>query len=156
MPAEIVCAHPHLRGLGFDLPVVELAFTQYARERGLEDRVTFQAGDFFKDSLPEADVIIMGRVLHNWDVPVRRLLVGKACAALPHGGALIVHDALIDDARRERPHCMLSSLNMLIQTSGGSEYTAQECKLWMKDSGFAQMRIVPLAAMQTAVVAIKA
>jgi len=156
VPAEIVCAHPHLRGLGFDLPVVELAFTQYVRERGLEDRVTFQAGDFFKDSLPEADVMIMGRVLHNWDVPVRRLLVDKAYAALPHGGALIVHDTLIDDARRERPHCMLSSLNMLIQTSGGSEYTAQECKLWMKDSGFAQMRIVPLAAMQTAVVAIKA
>jgi hypothetical protein len=155
VPSEIACAHPHLRGIGFDLPAVERAFTDYVRERGLEERITFHAGDFFKDSLPEADVLIMGRILHNWGVSIRKVLIGKAHAALPPGGALIVHDTLIDDTRRERPHCMLSSLNMLIQTSGGSEYTAQECIGWMHEAGFAQTRIVPLAAMQTAVIGIK-
>jgi hypothetical protein len=118
--------------------------------------VSFRAGDFFKEALPQADVIIMGRVLHNWDVPVREMLVAKAYTALSRGGVLIVHDTLIDNARHGRPHCMLSSLNMLLQTSAGSEYTADDCTGWMRNAGFVQTRAFPLAAMQTAVVAVKA
>jgi hypothetical protein len=152
---EIARAHPHLRGIGFDLSSVERAFSHYVRSSGVHERVGFQAGDFFKDPLPRVDVLILGRVLHNWDVPVRHMLLAKAHAALPRDGALIVHDALIDDARRESPHCMLSSLNMLIQTAGGSEYTAADCKGWMEAAGFKRTRVVPLAAMQTAVIATK-
>jgi hypothetical protein len=152
---EITRAHPHLRGIGFDLPSVERSFNDYVCGCGVHERVSFQAGDFFKDPLPSVDVLILGRVLHNWDVPIRQMLLGKAQAALPRDGVLIVHDTLIDDARRERPHCMLSSLNMLIQTAGGSEYTAAECGGWMQAAGFARTRVVPLAAMQTAVIATK-
>lgn len=152
---EIARAHPHLRGIGFDLSSVEKPFNEYVRDCGLQERVCFQGGDFFKDPLPRVDVLILGRVLHNWDVPIRRMLLGKAHAALPRDGALIVHDALIDDARQERLHCMLSSLNMLIQTAAGSEYTAAECSDWMRAAGFAGTRVIPLAAMQTAVIATK-
>jgi O-methyltransferase domain/Dimerisation domain len=156
VPVVLARAHPHLRGWGFDLPSVERAFTAYVSEYRMDQRVGFHTGDFFRDPLPPADVLIMGRVLHDWDVPRRKMLLGKAYAALPLGGALIVHDALIDDARRDRPHSMLASLNMLIQTSGGSEYTAGECTSWMHDAGFTQTRIIPLAVMQTAVVGVKA
>lgn len=153
---EIARAHPHLRGIGFDLSSVERPFNDYVRGSGVQERVSFQAGDFFKDPLPRVDVLILGRVLHDWDVPVRQMLLGKAHAALPSGGTLIVHDALIDDARQERPQCLLSSLNMLIQTAGGSEYTATECSGWMRAAGFAAIRVVPLAVMQTAMIATKA
>jgi hypothetical protein len=152
---EIARAHPHLRGIGFDLSSVERPFNDYVRGSGVRERVSFQAGDFFKDPLPRVDVLILGRVLHNWDVPIRQMLLDKAHAALPRDGALVVHDALIDDARQERPHCMLSSLNMLIQTAGGSEYTAADCRGWMQAAGFTRTRVVPLAAMQTAVIATK-
>ena len=155
VPVEIAQAHPHLRGIGFDLSPVEQPFNDYVQGCGVQERVTFQAGDFFKDPLPRVDVLILGRVLHNWDVSIRQMLLGKAHAALPREGALIVHDALIDDARQERPHCMLSSLNMLIQTAGGSEYTAADCSGWMKAAGFTETRVVPLAAMQTAVIGTK-
>jgi len=155
VPAEIARARPHLRGVGFDLPLLKQAFTDHVRGCGLEERVTFHAGDFFKDPLPRADVLIMGRVLHDWDVSTRRTLLGKAYAALPRGGALIVHDTLIDEARRAQPHCLLSSLNMLIQTAGGSEYTASECIDWMEREGFSKIRLLPLAATQVAVIATK-
>ena len=94
----------------------------------------------------------MGRILHDWDIPSRKLLLTKAYAALPRGGALIVHETFIDDARRDRAHSLLASLNMLIQTDGGSEFTEEECMTWMREVGFDETYLVPLAAKHTAVV----
>ena len=51
----------------------------------------------------------------------------KAYDALPAGGALIVYDAIIDDERRENAFGLLMSLNMLIETPGGFDYTGADC-----------------------------
>jgi hypothetical protein len=101
VPVQIALAHPHMTGAGFDLPMLAETFERYVMERDLSGRIRFVAGDFFVDPLPGADVLIMGRVLHNWDLPRKRMLLQKAHAALPSGGALVVYERLIDDARRE-------------------------------------------------------
>src|SRR5262245_21583025 len=75
VPVEIARAHPHLRGGGFDLPEIGPAFTSYVASQQLSDRLTFYPGDFFTDPLPQADVLIMGRILHNWGVSSRVALV---------------------------------------------------------------------------------
>jgi hypothetical protein len=154
VPVEIALAHPHLTGGGFDLPQLRLAFEGYVQKHGLEKRLAFYPGNFFEDPLPKADVLILGRVLHDWDLPARRLLLSKAYDALPAGGALIVHESFIDDRRRRHAHSLLASLNMLIQTDGGSEFTARECMTWMREAGFSQTRLVPFAS-YTAVIATK-
>jgi SAM-dependent methyltransferase len=151
VPVVIARAHPHLTGGGFDLPAVEGAFRTYVEQHGLSHRLKFYPGDFFSDALPHADVIVMGRILHNWDHPTRPLLLQKAHQALAPGGALIVYDPLIDDGRK-LPHGLLSSLNMLIETQGGSEYSGAECAQWMSDAGFCDIRIEPLGDMHSAVV----
>jgi hypothetical protein len=155
VPVEIAQAHGHLSGGGFDLPQLQPAFTSYVRERGLDSRLAFYPGNFFEDPLPAANVLIMGRVLHDWGVPARKLLLSKAHEALPAGGALIVHETFIDDARRSRAHSLLASLNMLIQTDDGSEFTARECMMWMREAGFGKPRVVPLAGGHAAVIATK-
>ncbi|HWE18385.1 MAG TPA: methyltransferase [Hyphomicrobiaceae bacterium] len=94
--------HPHLAGQGFDLPAVQPHFEAYVRQHGLSDRIGFRAGDFFADPLPSADVLVIGHVLHNWDLDQKRTLIGKAYAALPRGGALIVYETIID-GKRELP-----------------------------------------------------
>jgi O-methyltransferase domain len=127
----------------------------YVQKHGLSDRLRFYAGDFFADQLPQAEVLIMGRILHNWDLPTRRLLLDKAHEALPVGGALIVYDPLIDETRSAVAHGLLSSLNMLIETKGGSEYTAADCTEWMQQAGFGAIRIEPLGDMHTAVIGFK-
>jgi len=155
VPVEIACRHSHLSGGGFDLPQVEDVFSRYVREHGLSDRLKFYPGDFFHNDLPEADVLIMGRILHNWDLPTKKRLLQKAHQALPPRGALIVYDTLIDDARRDRAHSLLASLNMLIETANGFEYTGAECTSWMREAGFRDIRIDPLGAAYTAVIGIK-
>ena len=76
VPVEIARAHPHLTGGGFDLPIVQSTFEAYVPQHRLDDRLTFHPGNFFKDILPRADVLIMGRVLHDWDVPGRKFAFG--------------------------------------------------------------------------------
>jgi hypothetical protein len=115
----------------------------------------FYSGNFFTDPLPESDVLVMGRILHNWDVPTRQMLLQKACQALSPSGALIVYDPLIDQDRCRQAHGLLSSLNMLIETQGGSEYTGAECAEWMRQVGFHATRTEPLGDMHTAVIGLK-
>lgn len=124
VPVELALAHPHLGGGGFDLPAVEPIFSRYVASHGLSQRLHFTPGDFLADDLPHADVLIMGLILHDWDLPTKRMLIGKAYAALEKGGSLIVYEFLIDDDRRTHLPGLLMSLNMLIETRGGSDYTA--------------------------------
>ena len=97
----------------------------------------------------------MGHVLHNWDLPQKMMLLRKAFDALPVGGAIIVYDALIDDDRRENAFGLMMSLNMLIETPGGFDYTGADCQEWMREAGFASTRVESLVGPQAMVVGLK-
>jgi hypothetical protein len=155
VPVQIALAHSHLTGGSFDLPVVGPIFEEYVQSFGLEERLRFYPGDFFKDSLPSADVIIMGHVLHDWGLEEKRRLIAKAHAALPKGGALIVYEAIIDDERRQNTFGLLMSLNMLINTQAGFDFTGADCSGWMRDAGFNEIRVETLSGPNSMVVGIK-
>jgi O-methyltransferase domain/Dimerisation domain len=155
VPVQIALAHKHVRGGGFDLPALGPLFDEYVAQAGLGERLSFHAGDFFADALPQADVLIMGHILHDWDASEKRALLEKALAALPDGGALIVYEAIIDDERRENAFGLLMSLNMLIETPGGFDYTAADCQGWMRDVGFSDTYTQPLLGPDSMVVGIK-
>jgi hypothetical protein len=152
---EIAKAYPHLTGGGMDLPAVRPIFEAYVRQNGLADRLRFHEGNFFDDALPQADVLIMGHILHDWNLDEKTMLLRKAHAALPAGGALLVYETLIDDDRRKNAFGLLMSLNMLIETPGGFDYTGADCARWMQDVGFSKTSTVPLAGPEAMVVAIK-
>ena len=155
VPVTLARAHPHLRGGGFDLPQVKPVFEDFVAKNNLGDRLKFYAGDFFADALPQADVIVMGHILHDWDLAQKRALLAKVHAALPKGGAVLVYDAVIDDERRQNAFGLLMSLNMLIETKGGFDYTGAECQQWMHEAGFTATRVEPLVGADSMVVGIK-
>jgi len=152
---QVAEAHPHLRGIGFDLPLVGPAFEEFTQRSAACDRIRFVGGDFFEDDLPRADVVVMGHILHDWGLEDKRMLVGKAYEALPEDGALIVYEALIDDARRENAFGLLMSLNMLIETTEGFDYTGADCRGWMTEAGFRETRVEALVGPDSMVVGIK-
>jgi hypothetical protein len=141
LPTLIAEAHPHLAGTGFDLPPVRPAFERHVAAHRLEDRLRFVAGDFLADPLPTADVLVLGHILHDWDLATKRLLLRKAHAALPPGGTLLVYDQMIDDARRENASGLLMSLNMLLETAGGFDYTQAACLEWLREAGFGEASV---------------
>jgi O-methyltransferase domain/Dimerisation domain len=155
LPVEIALAHPHVTGGGFDLPQLAPLFEGYVQEHALSDRLRFYPGTFFNDPLPPAEVLIVGRVLHNWDLATKTMLLEKAYDALPAAGTLIVYERLIDDERRVNAAGLLSSLQMLLASDGGFDFTGADCIGWMRETGFRDIRVEPLTAEQSMVVGIK-
>jgi hypothetical protein len=155
LAVQIARENPHLTGVGFDLPVVKPVFEEYVALHGLERRLSFAGGDFFKDELPKADVIAMGHILHDWDLPTKKTLIRKAYDALPEGGAFVVYEAIIDDEREKNAFGLLMSLNMLIETPGGFDYTGADCMGWMAEAGFRKQWVEHLIGPDSMVIGIK-
>ncbi|MCB1954977.1 MAG: hypothetical protein KDG55_04840 [Rhodocyclaceae bacterium] len=149
---QIALAHPHLQGTGFDLPSVRPAFQDHVTRHGAADRLRFQAGDFFADPLPPVDVLCFGHILHDWSLDQRKALIARAHAALPPDGALIIYDAMIDDAREANLHALLMSLTMLIETPAGADYTGADCQAWLREAGFREVRCERLGGADSMVV----
>jgi hypothetical protein len=97
----------------------------------------------------------MGHILHDWSLEEKKMLVAKAFAALNPGGALVVYDAIIDDDRSQNAFGLLMSLNMLIETPGGFDYTGADCMKWMKDAGFQNAYVEHLVGPDSMVVGVK-
>jgi ubiquinone/menaquinone biosynthesis C-methylase UbiE len=155
LAVQVALANAHLRVQGFDLPEVAPIFEEYVAQTGVADRVTFTSGSFFDDDLPTADVVMMGHILHDWDLPTKKMLIGKAYRALPAGGAFIVYESIIDDDRSKNAFGLMMSLNMLIETPGGFDYTGADCMGWMKEAGFSSTRVEPLVGPDSMVIGIK-
>jgi hypothetical protein len=147
--------HPHLTFHSFDLPPVASHAQREVDKAGMADRIRVVPGDFFRDPLPKADVVTMGNVLHDWNLEKKKVLIRKAFEALPEGGAFIAIENLIDDARRENAFGLLMSLNMLIETGDGFDYTGAEFRAWCGEAGFRRFEIVPLAGPTGAAIAYK-
>jgi hypothetical protein len=147
--------HPHLRCTTFDLPVVAPIAEKTIATAGLVDRVTASSGDFFVGPLPRADVITMGMILHDWNLDRKRHLIKSAYEALPDGGAFIVIENLIDDARRENLFGLMMSLNMLIEFGDAFDFTGSDFAGWCREAGFRHVEILPLAGPASAGIAYK-
>lgn len=155
LAVQIARSHPHIRGTGFDLAPVQPVFEEYVAQAGLKERLAFQGGDFFADPLPRADVVSFGHILHDWNLEEKKALLRKAYDALPSGGAVLVYDALIDDDRSKNVFGLLMSLNMLVESEGGFDYTGADCTAWLREVGFGDVRTVPLFGPDSMVIGVK-
>lgn len=155
LAVQIALAQPHLSGMGYDLPEVGPVFEEYVAGHGLAERIRFRGGSFLTEDLPQAEVLLFGHILHDWDLETKRMLLRKAHSALPSGGAVVVYDAIIDDERKENAFGLWMSLNMLIETPGGFDYTGRDCMQWMKEAGFRECRVEHLVGPDSMVVGIK-
>jgi ubiquinone/menaquinone biosynthesis C-methylase UbiE len=139
IPVELVKAHPHLSGGGFDLPKLKPHFEERVIKNELSEKVRFVTGSFLTDPLPSADVLIMGYILHDWSLEQKKELIRKAFRSVNPGGALIVYEPFIDDARSKVPGLMMS-LTMHLETPEGFECTPGEVISWMTEAGFKNAR----------------
>ncbi|NOT47061.1 MAG: methyltransferase [Acidobacteria bacterium] len=147
--------HPHLKIVSADLPPATAIAAKKIAAAGLSDQISAANIDFFKDDLPKADVITMGMILHDWNLENKMMLIRKAYDALPDGGAFIVVEALIDDARRENAFGLMMSLNMLIEFGEAFDYSGADFDGWCKQAGFTRTEVIPLAGPSSAGVAYK-
>ena len=155
LSAHVVSHNPHIKCTSFDLPIISPIALENISKMGLADKVNVRSGDFFTDEFPKADIITMGNVLHDWGTTEKKMLIKKAYDALPEGGALVVIENIIDNERRENAFGLLMSLNMLIETTEGYDYTLADFDKWVKEAGFNETSVMPLTGPTSAAIAIK-
>ncbi|MES2238990.1 MAG: methyltransferase [Bacteroidota bacterium] len=146
---------PHMSCVSWDLPVVAPIANEIIPNYKLQDRVKTADGDFFKDQFPKADIITMGNILHDWDEETKLMLMKKAFDALPAGGVFVAIEGIIDDERNKNAFGLMMSLNMLIETGTGFDYTFADFNKWAKEIGFKSASIIPLAGPSSAAIAYK-
>ncbi|PCH67908.1 MAG: methyltransferase [Bacteroidetes bacterium] len=155
LAAQVTMNNDHMKCVSFDLPPVSPVATENMNKMSLGDKVVIQSGDFFKEEFPKADVITMGNILHDWGLQDKKMLIKKAYDALPQGGALVVIENIIDDDRSENAFGLMMSLNMLIETPEGFDFSAADFEGWAKEIGFTQTSKMQLTGPSSAVIAIK-
>jgi hypothetical protein len=146
---------PHMTCVSWDLPVVTPIANERINKFQLQDRVTTANGDFFKDQFPKADIVVMGNILHDWDEETKLMLMKKAYDALPAGGVFVAIEAVIDDERNKNAFGLMMSINMLIETGKGFDYSFADFNKWAKETGFASTKIIQLAGPTSAAIAFK-
>jgi SAM-dependent methyltransferase len=151
----VASRHPHMRCVTVDMPQVTAIAERRIAAAGLSDRVQARSVDFFSEPLPGADVITMGMILHDWNLEKKMRLIQAAYDALPPGGAFVVIENLIDDARRENVFGLMMSLNMLIEFGDAFDFTAADFFGWCREVGFREMETIPLAGPAGAGIAYK-
>ncbi|MGH8505391.1 MAG: methyltransferase [Stenotrophobium sp.] len=147
--------HPQLTFTSFDLPAVLPLAKKHIEVAGMAQRITPVSGDFFGGDLPKADIVTMGNILHDWNLEKKKILIRKAFAALPPGGAFIAIENLIDDARRENAFGLMMSLNMLIEFGDAFDYTSSDFRAWCGEAGFRRFEFINLAGPTSAAIAYK-
>lgn len=152
---QVALHNPHITCNSFDLPPVEAVALDNITQFHLSDRIKTTNGDFFKDTFPKADVIVMGNILHDWSEEKKLILIKKAFDALPVGGAFVAIENVIDNQRSQNVFGLTMSLNMLIETEEGFDYTLSDFENWAKQAGFKTVEQIPLAGPSSAAIAYK-
>ncbi|MFP4004409.1 MAG: methyltransferase [Alphaproteobacteria bacterium] len=155
LAATVAKRHPEIECATFDLPAVEPVAARSLRNWGLEGRVKVLSGDFFADPLPRADVLTMGMILHDWNLERKMTLIRKAHEALPEGGVFVAIENLIDDARRENAFGLMMSLNMIVETGDGFDFTGADFDGWCREAGFRRTEVMHLNGPCSAAIAYK-
>jgi hypothetical protein len=145
----------HMNCTSYDLPPVAPIANGIIAGFGLQDRVKTGNVDFFNDELPSADILVMGNILHDWDEPTKLMLMKKAYDALPEGGRFVAIEGVIDENRKENLFGLMASLNMLLETGTGFDYTYGDYRKWAAQVGFKKTDLMPLAGPFSAAIAYK-
>jgi 2-polyprenyl-3-methyl-5-hydroxy-6-metoxy-1,4-benzoquinol methylase len=155
LSTQIALHNEHMNCISWDLPPVQPVAQAHIEQMNLSSRVEAQIGDFFQDDMPNVDVITMGNILHDWGKENKLMLIKKAYNSLPEGGALVVIESIIDDERKENAFGMMMSLNMLIETKEGYDFSHADFKELALEAGFKSTSLLDLPGPSSAVIAIK-
>ncbi|MGA4837495.1 methyltransferase [Streptomyces sp. G45] len=137
--AAVLRARPGLTGVLYDRAHV-VAGHRLGEDAALAGRWSTAEGDFFSD-VPKGDVLVLKRILHDWDDEQCVRLLRACRRALAPGGRVLVVDAVI--APDNRPH-QAKDLDLLMMASlVGRERTHDDFHALLAEAGLSLTRVVP-------------
>jgi O-methyltransferase len=145
----VLDAHPHARGVVFDLPGVIEGTRARLADWGLTERCQAIAGDFFEAVPADGDAYVLSWILHDWDDQSAARILANCRAAMGDAGRLLAIELVLrsDDERHPSP-----DVEWLVKTTdiemlavvGGRERTAAEYGELYAAAGFELTRTLPI------------
>ncbi|KAL9244535.1 hypothetical protein vseg_018304 [Gypsophila vaccaria] len=138
----IVKAHPHIKGINFDLPHVVATASPFPG-------VTHVGGDMFKE-IPKADAVFMKSILHDWgDEDSIKILKNIRQSISEKNGKLILSDIVLESDANERLEDAKMTVDLLMMAlcCDGKERTENEWKKLLHEAGFARYNIIKVDAL---------
>ncbi|XP_044143503.1 acetylserotonin O-methyltransferase-like [Bufo gargarizans] len=115
-----------------------------------QQQIHFLEGDFFNDAIPEADLFILARILHDWTEDKCLKLLKKIYQSCKPGGGVLLVEVVLNDDRSGPLIGQLFSLNMLLQTEGKERTSSEYIKL-LTESGFRDIEVKVTAKLYDAI-----
>jgi hypothetical protein len=132
--ASILPAHPHMRGVLFDLPHVIADAPKALAERGIQDRVDCVAGDFFASVPTGGDGYLLSLVLHSWPDSRALRILRNIAAASGSGARLLLIEFVVPPG--DTPHMSKMIDLTMLAMAGGKERTEPEWRELLTAAGF--------------------
>ncbi|XP_070607930.1 acetylserotonin O-methyltransferase-like [Erythrolamprus reginae] len=136
---EVISLYPKCTVTIFDLPKLTEAFKNHCLPSE-ESQITFHAGDFFKDPIPEADLYILARTLHDWSDERCFHVLHKVYQACKPGGGVLIVEMLLDEDKRGPLIAHFYSLLMLVLAEG-KERSSTEFNVLLCKAGFQKIEL---------------
>ncbi len=135
--------HPAMRFTVADLPQITAITREYIARYGLADRIDTLSFDMFGDSWPRGyDAVFFANIFHDWNDDRCAELARRACAALPTGGRILLHEMILDETRTGPPGPLCFSLQMLLSTEG-KQRSVGELRAILEKAGFTDLSVAP-------------
>ncbi len=129
--------NPGLTAAVFDLPESRPYAERTIAGAGLSDRIAFLPGNYTTENIPGAfDAVWLSQVLHSEGPQSCQKLISKAAAALSPGGAIYIHEFILNNDMAGPAFPAVFSLNMLVATQAGQAYSEEQLKDMLAQSGF--------------------
>jgi ubiquinone/menaquinone biosynthesis C-methylase UbiE len=144
---EVAKKHPTIKAVVYDFPSTLKITAEKIMEADLSAQIKTYPGNFFTDELPkDSDVIMLSMILHDWSPAENLHILQKCYNALPSGGEVMISELMVNDEKTGPVFAALMSLNMLIETTEGQNYTWLEYTEWLTDVGFVDIRRVEISS----------
>jgi O-methyltransferase domain/Dimerisation domain len=130
----ILVAHPHLRGVVFDLPHARDGAEAAIAAAGVEDRCVFVTGSFFEEVPAGADVYLLSHILHDWGDEQATAILRVCRSAAKETSRLVLFEAVLRPGD-ESDWRKLLDLHMLVLL-GGRERNEDEWRDLLAQGGF--------------------
>ncbi|PCJ46224.1 MAG: hypothetical protein COA99_03105 [Moraxellaceae bacterium] len=154
--AEVVKRNEHLSGVVLDLEPVQKLSKEMIAKNGLESRFEFVVGDMFKPNYPEADVIFLSYILHNWNDEKCIQIIKNCYESLPSKGMVVISEKVLNNDFTGDWWGVMMNLQMLIAFEPGSkERTENEYDSLLKQAGFVGVELIRLDAPRDLLIAYK-
>ncbi|MBV9386536.1 MAG: hypothetical protein JOZ78_08930 [Chroococcidiopsidaceae cyanobacterium CP_BM_ER_R8_30] len=136
--SAIMQAHPHLKGILFDLPEIIATVS-------VNEKIQPIAGNFFESVPLGGDAYLLRWIIHDWNDEKAAIILKNCHQVMPDHGKLLLVESVIPPDNEPSPAKFLDVL--MLMGTGGWERTEEEHRSLLQSSGFELTRVIPTPVM---------